>query len=438
MTFVMALASAAVGLGNLWRFSYLAGEHGGGWFVLTYIVCLLVLAVPVLVAELVLGNHGRGSPFASFGRAVVSSGRSRWWRGVGILATACGVLVASYGCVVASWGLVYALKLQGGDFAAVSIVVAANQLEQFLAQPYQMMRGYAVFVAVVLAVSFMGVRRGIGLLAWFLIPLLIVGMWVLAQYGLRYGDLEAAKGFLFAVEPLDFSPESILIAAGQAFYTLGIGVGVGVAYGAYAPERVPIGRSVLAVALFDTLIALVAGVAIFPLLFANNVEPAQGPALIFIALPYAFGNTPDGDVYGALFYIVFAMAALGSAVALLEPAVSTLRQAFKIRRILAVVLAGAVCASLGLGVVLSFDLWQARFPLGGRHFFGFLEHLSAVYLVPASALLLTVFVGWRMRREVLRIELYRESRFFFSLWLAQLRYIAPLIIIVLFWFTALS
>lgn len=433
MTFVMALACAVVGVGNLWRFSYLAGVYGGGWFVLSYTVCLLAIVVPILVAELALGSHGRGSPLQSLGRAAKTSSRSVLWRLLGLLAVISGLLVAVYCIVVASWGLAYIPQLNDGDFAAMSVVEVARRFELLLASPGEQVYWYGLMLMAVLGVLVLGVRRGIGFLAWVLVPLLLVGLWVLAQYGLRHGELEAAKRFLFSVEPLDFTYQSILVALGQAFFTLGIGVGIGLVFGAYTPQELPLGRSVLAVAVFDTMIALLAGVAIYPLVFAHNLEPVQGPSLIFVALPFAFGNTSGGDIYGASFYLVFVIAALGTSVALLEPAVSTVRRAFQIARVWAVLMVGSVVACLGLAAILSLNLWEARLPFGGKHFFAYLAQLSAEVLIPACALLVALFVGWRMRRETMRIELYRESRLFFSLWMLQLRYIAPLAIIVLFW-----
>ncbi len=437
-TFVMALACAVVGVGNIWRFSYLAGNYGGGWFVLTYFACLLGIVAPILVAELALGSHGRGSPVQSFGRAARTSSRSRLWRLLGLLAVVSGVLVAVYCIVVASWGLAYISKLSHGEFAAMSVVEVARRFELLLAAPGELMYWYCFMLIAVLGVLAMGVRRGIGLLAWILVPMLLVGLWVLAQYSLRHGELEAARRFLFAVEPLDFTRQSVLVAMGQAFFTLGIGVGIGLIFGAYAPRELPLGRSVLAVAVFDTVVALLAGVAIYPLLFAHNLEPVQGPSLAFVALPFAFGNTPGGDVYGAFFYWVFVIAALGTAVALLEPAVFTVRRAFSVARVWAVLMVGTVVICLGFAAVLSLNLWQTRRPFSGRQFFAYLEYVSADVLIPVCALLVTLFVGWRMRRETMRIELYRESRLFFSLWMVQLRYIVPLVIVLLFWLTEMK
>ncbi|PIE36798.1 MAG: sodium-dependent transporter [Gammaproteobacteria bacterium] len=386
-TFVMALACAVVGVGNIWRFSYLAGNYGGGWFVLTYFACLLGIVAPILVAELALGSHGRGSPVQSFGRAARTSSCSRLWRLLGLLAVVSGVLVAVYCIVVASWGLAYIPKLSHGEFAAMSVVEVARRFELLLAAPGELMYWYCFMLIAVLGVLAMGVRRGIGLLAWILVPMLLVGLWVLAQYSLRHGEL---------------------------------------------------GRSVLAVAVFDTVVALLAGVAIYPLLFAHNLEPVQGPSLAFVALPFAFGNTPGGDVYGAFFYWVFVIAALGTAVALLEPAVFTVRRAFSVARVWAVLMVGTVVVCLGFAAVLSLNLWQTRRPFSGRQFFAYLEYVSADVLIPVCALLVTLFVGWRMRRETMRIELYRESRLFFSLWMVQLRYIVPLVIVLLFWLTEMK
>jgi NSS family neurotransmitter:Na+ symporter len=424
-TFVLALSASAVGLGNLWRFSYLAGEHGGAPFVITYVACLFLVAVPVMVAEVVVGSHGRGSPPLALRLASDRSLRSRGWMLLGLLACITGLLILSYYCVVAGWGLAYARFMQSGLFSAASAAVVGEQFEQFLADPTRQVYWQSLFLLLVVAFVGLGVRRGLGLLVWLAVPALIALLGVLINFGLAYGDIAAAQEFLFSVKLVDFSPQAMLVALGHALYTLGVGVGAGISYGAYSPQRIPIGRSVLAVAVFDTVFALLAGLAVFPVVFANNMEPAMGPGLMFISVPYAFGNIIQGELFGSLFFLLVVVAALGSAVAMMEPVVGAVMQWFKVRRTVALASVALVVWSLGAAVALSLVARQGLLAPGGQSLFAALDAFTANVLLPLVCLLTALFVGWRLRPEILRLELSRESDTFFSLWYFLLRYIAP-------------
>ncbi|MFK8050969.1 MAG: sodium-dependent transporter [Halioglobus sp.] len=430
-TFVLAMSASAIGLGNLWRFSYLAGENGGGPFVLTYVLCLFLIAVPVLIAEVVIGSHGRGSPGPAMKKAADRSLVSRGWRVVGLLACVTGLLILSYYIVIAGWAMAYAEKMQSGEFSAASAVAVGQHFEGFLNDPREMVYWQTAFLATVAAVLCFGVRRGLGLVVWIVVPAVFVLLGVLVDYSLRYGDLDAAQKFLFSVQMLDFNNKSVLVALGQAFYTLSVGVGIGISYGAYAPERLPVGRSVVAVAVFDTLISITAGLALFPIVFANNIEPSMGPGLMFVSLPYAFGNMAEGEVFGFLFFVLVAIAALGSAVALLEPITGYIIQRTGFYRVVVVLVLTMVVWVLGLGSAFSFNVWEEWLWFGNWNFFQLLDISTAELLLPLVSLLLAIFVGWRMRREILRVELYRESALFFSVWLFLLRYIAPLAIVLI-------
>jgi len=426
MTFVLALAASVVGLGNLWRFSYLTGEHGGGAFVLLYVLCLFLLVVPILIAEVAIGNYGRASPVLALREAVDRSLRSRGWMLVAMVAGAAALIILSYYSVVAGWALDYARSLGSGEFASASVVNVADYYTALLYNLPQQLYWQSLFLVLAMAVVWVGVRRGLGVLVWLLVPALIAMLVVLVRFALEHGDLAAAHEFLFSAQLLDFNWQSLRAAMGHAFFTLGVGTAVGMCYGAYAPARVPIGRSVIAVALFDTLVSVFAGLAIFPLLFAQHLVPSSGPGLLFISVPYAFGNSSSGELFGSVFFLLVALAALGTAVALLEVVVSMLVQQLRLRRLTAVLVAGSGAWLLGLLAVESLGTT----PPGHLSLFVWLDRLAADVLLPISALLVTVFVGWRMRKPLLRACLYRESDAFFSLWYLLLRYIAPPVIVL--------
>jgi len=437
-TFVLALSAAAVGLGNLWRFSYLTGEQGGAPFVIAYVLCLFLVAVPVMVAEILVGSHGRGSPVAALRLASDRSLRSRNWALLGLLACLTGLLILSYYSVVAGWGIAYARFMQSGLFSAASATLVGEQFERFLGNPAQQIYWQTLFLLLTVTFVGLGVRRGLGLLVWFAVPALMAMLGVLIKFGFDNGDIAAAREFLFSVKLLDFTPQSMLVALGQAFYTLGVGVGTGISYGAYSPRQVPIGRSVMAVAVFDTMIALLAGLAIFPIVFANNMEPAMGPGLMFVSVPYAFGNILQGELFGSVFFMLVVVATLGSTVAIMEPIVGTLMQQARMARLPAVLLVGLAVWIMGVAVVISISPVGGSAWFGDRHLFGFLDVVTGELLLPLVALFTAVFVGWRLRPEILRLELYRESNFFFSLWRFLLRYIAPPAILLVMLGTVLA
>ena len=429
-TFVLALTASAIGLGNLWRFTYLMGEQGGAPFLIAYLVCLFLIAVPVLIAEVLLGTHGRASPVGSLLYTSHRSEISRAWVVIPWIAGIASLMILAYYCVVAGWGLAYIDKLQSGAFADASAADVGREFQRLLSQPEDMMRWQSLFLLIVFGVSALGVHRGLAVLFWLAGPMVLVSLAVLIEFSLANGDMDRAGQFLFSVSSYDFTAESILTAMGQAFYTLGIGTGVGIALGAYAPDKIPIGRTVIAVALFDTLIAVAAGVAIFPIIFANNLQPTMGPALIFVGLPYAFGNMAQGELYGGVFFLLISVVAVASAVTLAEPVMSYLVERMRLKRPLAALLLGGAVWALSLGCALSFNEWQEVHWIGDFTLFELLDVVSAAVLLPVVCLLTSLLVGYQVRREILRVELYRESRYFVYMWRACLRYVAPPVIIV--------
>jgi len=430
-TFVLALSASAVGLGNLWRFSYLAGEHGGGAFVLTYVACLFLLAVPVLVAEVVIGHHGRAGPLRAWRHACDRSLVSRAWVGAGVLACVTGLLILALYVVVAGWALAYVRYTYIGVFSAASAPEVAGQFERFVTDPLPQVYWQSLFLLLAGGAVVLGVRRGLGLLVWLAVPVLVALLGYLVRFALDSGDTVRAGEFLFSTRLVDFTPASALVALGHAFFTLGVGVGTGIVYGAYAPERIPIGRSVMAVAVFDTMIALLAGLAIFPVVFANNLEPSMGPGLLFVSVPYAFGNLAQGELFGALFFLLVVFAALGSAVAILEPLVASLMQLARLERLTAALIVGVLVWALALLVTYSFTGGDAVRWYGKQNFFALFDRLGADVLLPLVSLLTALFVGWRLRPEILRRQLQRESPALVQVWRFLLRWPVPLAIALL-------
>ncbi|NQX87787.1 MAG: sodium-dependent transporter [Halioglobus sp.] len=430
-TFVLALSTSAVGLGNLWRFSWLSGEYGGAAFVISYVICLFFIAVPIMVAEVVLGRYGGPGPVAAIRRACASSLRSRGWVLLGVLACVTGLLLLTFYVVVAGWSMAYADLLWRGTFSSIPAAEAGDHFARFLQDPAPQLYWQSLFLLLTAGVIVLGVRRGLGTLVWLVVPLMAGMLAFLVKFGFDHGDMAAAREFLFTTQLADFSSRTVLVALAHALFTLGVGVGTGISYGAYAPQRIPVGRSVMAVALFDVAIGLFAGLAVFPIVFANNLEPASGPGLLFISMPYAFGNLLQGESVGALFFALMTVAAWGTAVAIMEPIVVMLMQQWRLARFTASLLAGAVVWYLSLAVVVSLSA-SAPLPWASeRNLLRQLDLLTAGVLLPSVALLMAILVGWRLHPAILRLELVRESDLFFSLWRGLLRYIAPPAIAIL-------
>lgn len=430
-SFVAAATGATIGLGNVWKFSYLAGENGGAAFIIVYLACVVLVAMPVMIAEIVLGSRGRSNPVTTMQDVSLEAGVSSWWQGIGWLGCISGVLVLSYYSVIAGWSFAYIGKLFRGDFVAGSAQLAGDQFNALLAAPRDMLEWQAVFLLTVFLTIAVGIRRGIGIVARLLLPLLFLALIALAFYSSQVGDFEAAVNFLFAPDFSSLTHKSMLVALGHAFFTLSIGVGAMMAYGAYVPGKRSITSMVSVVVLLDTVVSILAGLAIFPLVFSLNIAPAMGPGLMFVAVPYGFGNMIYGNYYGALFFLMVSLAAITSGVALLEPATSWLSERLRWWRPIAALVAVAIVWLLGLASVFSFNDWS-DVVIAGMPIFTSLDFVTANLLLPIGGLLIALFVGWKMRKEVLRDELYVEGGVLFSLWYWVLRYIAAPGVLVVF------
>lgn len=425
-TFILAMAIATVGLGNLWRFAWLMGENGGGPFVLSYLFCLFCVGVPILSAEIMLGTHGRGSPVTSILWTASVADRSYFWSVIAVFAGLGALLLLVLCLVVAGWALFYAFHQQLGSFAATSSDRVAGFLAQQIADPARLIAAQAAAAAVVGALGIAGIRRGLGLYAWLAVPVVVWLLGVLVAYALDFGDLEGAGNLLFAWQTLDFDGASFLAALGHALFTLSVGAAIGMTFGAYAPDKVPVVRSVIAVALFDFVVAVAVGVAIYPILVEANVLPARDFALLFVAVPFAYGAMPFGDFYGALVFLLVAMIALGSSAALIEPVISVLEQQFRQPRRLAVPVVVGLAWLLSCVVVLGLA--------EGGSALVWINKATGYALIPLAMFLIALFVGWALPEGLLRQELSREPQVLFRLWYFLLRFVAaPVILFAWMW-----
>ncbi len=424
-TFILAATGSAVGLGNIWKFPYIAGENGGGAFVVVYLFCIALVGVPVMVAEVMLGRRGRKSPISSMRRLTTEAGLHGFWNSIGWLGAIIGLLILSFYSVIAGWSLAYIPEMATGAFQGANAQTTKTIFETMLADPDRLVFWHSVFVAMTIFVVAFGVTRGLGVAARVLMPSLFVLLIVLLLFAYRYGDFSAGFSFLFSFDYERLTLRGVLEALGHAFFTLSLGVGAIMAYGAYMPAEASIGKTVAIIALFDTLVALIAGMAIFPIVFAHGaLDAAAGPSLLFISLPVAFGGMQAGVLFGSLFFILVTVAAWSSAISLIEPAVAWMAEHKGVNRFTATLFLGFLVWLLGLATVFSFNDW-AEHKVLGMTFFDGLDFLTSRVLLPLTGLFIAIFVGWYFAAEHAREELNGEQSVIWSVWFYLLRYLCP-------------
>lgn len=428
--FVLAAAGSAVGLGNIWRFPYVTGQSGGAAFVAIYLVCVFLICLPYLFAELTLGRHSNKNPVGAI-RAI--RGKTPWVL-VGALCILTGVFILSYYSVIAGWTVGYVFK---------QIVAPSMEFGTFIASPMLVIPLFALFILMTVLIVVGGVEKGIERWSKILMPALLVIMLIVSIRGVTLPG--AIEGLRFYLQP-DFSKVDgavILAALGQAFFSLSLGMGAMITYGSYLPKRENILASGAYVASFDAVIALLAGFMIFPAIFAVGAQPDAGPALVFIVLPQVFAEMPFGMVVGILFFTLLAIAALTSTVSLLEVVVSYFVDERRWSRKKAVWILGGVTFVVGLPSALSqgavAGLSDMSYIFGENGFFGQNDVLSVFDFfwgnlsLAIGALLISVFVGWVWGGENAVAEIARGSNFGGALaktWVFLLRYVLPILIFI--------
>ena len=429
--FILAATGSAVGLGNIWKFPYIAGQNGGGAFVLVYLICVALIGIPIMMAETMLGRRGRQSPINTMQSLAEEAKANPNWHFLGWLGVVAGFLILSYYSVIAGWAGAYVVKSVSGDFSGASAEVTSSLFGDFVASPLQLLFWHTLFMVATMVVVARGVQGGLEKSVRFLMPALFVLLLVLVGYAMSTDAYEQGIAFLFSPDFSRLSTSGILTAMGQAFFTLSLGMGAIMVYGSYLPSHVSIARTSMIIAGADTLVALLAGIAIFPIVFANGLEPGSGPGLIFQTLPIAFGKMPGGAFFGMLFFILLVFAALSSSISLIEPAVAWLVENKGISRRRACVWSGFVTWLLGLGTVFSFNLW-ADFTLFGNTFFDVLDYLTANIMLPLGGLLLAVFAGWIMKQRASKDELSDDGVLVYQVWRFLIRYVSPVAVAIIF------
>ena len=438
-TFLMAAVGAAVGLGNIWKFPYITGQNGGGAFVLVYLLAVAFVALPILIAEIMLGRSGKQSPPNAMALIAARQGRSRFWALIGWLGMLAAFMIGTYYSVIAGWSVAYIFKNGAGTFLGQDSAAVSAEFTALLASPGQLIFWLALFMGCCTLILIRGVQKGIERAVKFMMPVLFILLLAMVGYGFFEGDMAGAWHFMFDFDFAAISGKVILVAVGQAFFSIGVAMGLMMGYGAYLGNDVSIGRSAVLISILDTGVAIIAGLAIFPIVFANGLDPAEGPGLIFISLPIAFGNVPGGHVFGTLFFILLFFAALTSVIAVLEPMIAWWEERFAMRRWLAAVMVCVTLSVLALGTVFSYNLWSEWRPLAFIDrfaefgYFEIIDYVTANLMMPIGGLLLALFVGWRLDPALVRDELNMQRKWLFNSWFWLLRWVAPVsIALILF------
>ncbi|MDH3860064.1 MAG: sodium-dependent transporter [Gammaproteobacteria bacterium] len=434
-TFILAAVGAAVGLGNIWKFPYIVGVSGGGAFVLVYLGCVLFIAIPILITELWIGRAGGHSPPIAMANVAKQGGlHPGRWSLVGYMAMFVGYLIATYYSVIAGWTLAYIFKA-GAGFGDGAPGAIAQQFTDLKADPQTLILWHSIFMAIALFIVGRGLKGGIERVVTILMPALFAMLLLMIGYAAVAGDFGAALSFLFSTDFSMIDSGTILVAIGQAFFSISVAMGLLMTYGSYVPKNVSLTKSALIIAGADTLVALLAGLMIFPLVFGNGLNPGSGPGLIFETLPTAFADMPGGRVFGVIFFILLAFAAVTSLIAIIEPIVRFAEGKWNMPRRNGVIVFGLLAWGIGLITVFSFNIWEEVYPLGQFEVFattnpfGLIDYFTANLMMPLGGILMALFVGWRIKPQALAEELSFGNEFLFNVWLWMIRIVVPLAIL---------
>ena len=431
---ILAAAGSAVGLGNIWRFPYEAGNHGGAAFILVYLACVFILGMPIMIAEFTVGRRAKASTGKAFG--ILAPGTQ--WKWLGRLGVLSGLLILGYYSVVAGWTLEYIITSLSNGFANKGPEDFVAIFQNFSQDPVRPVVWCLVFLFLTHFVIVKGVKDGIEKSSKVLMPVLFILILVLAVCSMSLPD--ASKGLEFLLKP-DFSKvnaDVFLGAMGQAFFSLSLGMGCLSTYASYFGSDTQMGKTALSVGVIDTMVAILAGLIIFPAAFSVGIQPDAGPSLIFITLPnvfqQAFGGVPFlAMIFSLMFYVLLALAALTSTISLHEVVTAYLNEQFGMSRGRAAVWVTGFCVVTGVLSSLSLGVWDDKF--FGLGFFDLLDFVTAKLMLPLSGLLVSLFVGWYLKRSLSYEELTNyglQKAPYFPIYMFILRYLAPIAIVLIF------
>ena len=420
-TFILAATGSAVGLGNIWGFPYKAGTNGGGAFVLIYLGCILIIGIPIMISEIILGRRSGNSPINAMRYIALESNRSSSWQIVGWSGIFAGILILSFYSVIAGICLNY-IFISASSSGTIS---SPEQFSNVISSPINLILWHTVFMILTALIVSAGIKDGIGRMVKILMPLLGFLMIFMVIYSIINGDFSRAMSFLFAPDFSNVTSDTLLQAMGQAFFSLSLGMGSIMAYGAYMPKEQKVVGTSFTVASLDTLIAILAGLAIFPIIFAFNLEPNSGPGLVFVSMLSAFNQMQFGQFIGPLFFILLSVAALSSSISLLEPGVAYMSEENILSRRRSAQIVSLFVWILGIGSALSFNIWSDFSLIGDRNFLDSMDFIANQILLPLGGMLIAIFVGWFMKKSLIVDELGPINTYLYVLWRFFVKFLAP-------------
>lgn len=430
-SFVLATAGSAIGLGNIWKLPYMIGVNGGSAFVFIYILSILFVGIPLLMTEIMLGRRVQKSPMNAMESLAKESHASSHWKYVGGMGMLTGILILCFYSVIGGWVLNYISVAVLNGFTNISAEQSSANFGQLLASPRTLLLWHTVFMIITMSIVARGVSSGLEKANNFLIPALFAILLILLGYSMSVGDMQASAEFMFKPDFSKITPVATLAALGHAFFSLSLGMGSVMVYGSYLKREVSISRASIYIAIADTLLGLFVGLAIYALVFANNLNPGEGPGLIFQTLPIAFGQMPWGNFFGMLFFILVAFAAVTSAISLVEPTIAWAVENTNISRGHAVIALGLLIWFIGIAVSLSFNVWKDVKIIFDLGIFDTLDKLTSTIMLPLGGLLMAVFAGYFMKKRHTQEELDLGLNTF-QLWRLANNIIAPVAICAVF------
>jgi len=427
---IAAIAGSAIGLGNIWRFPYITGENGGGAFLLMYVIFILLIGIPVMTSEFVIGRSAQKNPYGAF--RLLAPGKP--WFLIGIMGVLAAFFILSFYTTVSGWTLEYFYQTLTGNLSGKSHDELTSMFNDFLNHPFRPYLWFIVFMGLTALIIISGVKNGIERYAKILMPFLLVLLLVLCLRALTLKGAGAGLRFLFHPDLSKITPEVILEALGQGFFSLSIGMGTLITYGSYIRKQDNLASTAFYVSISDTLVAIIAGIAIFPAVFALGGSPSSGAGLTFIILPEVFQRLPMGNIFALAFFVLLAVAALTSTISVLEVIVAFLVEEVKMARRNATIIASASVSVLGLITVASMGKLSS-FTILGKNIFGVLEYLTSNIMLPLGGLFIVLFIGWFHDKNLTKLELTNNGQIrsrYFPLYFFLVRYIAPVAITMVF------
>lgn len=430
--FIMVTAGAAVGLGNIWKFPYVAGNNGGGAFVVTYLLCTLLVGIPAMIAELLIGRHGRQNAVNTLATVAKAANHSTRWEGLGWLGCLTLLMVLSFYSVVSGWSIAYLFYAFKGTFVNISAVDIVQLWSNLLGSPITLIAWHSVFMFLTMIVVALGVNAGIEKASKWMMPALLIILLFLVVYAGFVGDFKQAVHFLFSFKLEAFTSKAVINAMGQAFFSLATGAGAILIYGSYLSKKTNMVETVLIISVINVMVAILAGLAIFPIVFSHGLQPESGPGLMFQILPIAFSQMPGSQVIAILFFTLLLFAAWTSSISMGEPLVALLYERWNISRKRGAFYIGLLAWIMGLLSVFSFNLWQNVKVFSKWGIFDLLTDIPINILLPVGAFLYCIFAGWIMKPKDVQAEFGESMPKIYLAWRFAIRYLAPLGIFTVF------